>query len=143
MSNSEYATLEEAFGVTSFNSSPEPLVLRGNVGSINDARQQTMQKDIVAMGHAAAPPTTSATRMPVECQRCDSGTGCFDISQMLSKTYAEGGARAVWDLLPRAHHDDIAWYGIAKNVRPSSDHVLMLAAALAIYVLLVRSSRRQ
>lgn len=134
--NTDYATLEEAFGVNSF-VAPEPPILRGDVGQVQEARQQKLNEKIETLGKRQQIETEQARRAPAECGRCSSGTLCHKTtlppSESIAKTYAEGGPKAAWDLIPQNCRNGMVWEGI-KDVL-DSDFVTMILIGIALYLI--------
>ena len=139
MSSSEYATLEEAFGVASF-LAPEPPVLRGDVGSVSDSRHKNLQKQIQT-SYVTRKSTALRHRLPVELERCPAGVPCpadkkkngFNNNNSLAKAHALGGAEAAWKLVPESARADMMWYAVRQSV--DSDFVFMVFLGLCLFVL--------
>jgi hypothetical protein len=134
---SEYATLEQAFGVSSF-LAPEPPILRGDVGKITDARHKKMNASIKETAVAGRPGSQiSPSRPPLDSFRCSAGARCCaheGIAESIATAYAAGGAAAAWKLVPECARGDMAlWY--ARHA-VDSDFMLMVIAGLVLYVLL-------
>jgi hypothetical protein len=139
MSSSEYATLEEAFGVASF-LAPDPPVLRGDVGKIADARHKKLKQQIQT-SYVTHKSTALRHRLPVEKERCPAGVPCHVDAKRrsnvnrnaLAKAHAIGGAEAAWNLVPESARKDMMWYAVRQSF--DSDVVLMLFLGLCLYVL--------
>jgi hypothetical protein len=135
--NADYATLEEAFGVNSF-VAPEPPILRGDIGQVQEARQQKLKQKIETLGKRQQIETEEARRAPAECGRCASGTKCHDVasipSESIARAYAEGGAKAAWELVPKNCRDGMMWHALKDYF--DSDLLTMVFIGVALYVLL-------
>lgn len=135
--NADYATLEEAFGVNSF-AAPEPPILRGDVGRVQEARQRKLKEKIETLGKRRQIEAEEIRRMPAECGRCVSGTNCHQTvrnpEESIAVAYAQGGAKAAWDLVPKNCKDGMIWYALKEYV--DSDFITMIFIGLALYVLL-------
>ena len=138
---SSYATLEQAFGVSSF-LAPEPPILRGDVGKITDTRHKKMNASIKETALAGRPGNQiSPRRPPLDSFRCSAGTRCCGheepgpgVAEGIAKAYAAGGAAAAWKLVPESVRGDMAmWY--ARHA-VDSDFMLMIIAGLVLFVLL-------
>lgn len=124
MTTTEYATLEEAFGVASF-VAPDPPVLRGNVADIQKQRYERMDQEIetpLPMHAPIVPPTV--TRRPLEATRCG----------IVAQAHAEGGAKAAWDVIPECARIDMMWYAIRELV--ATEFLTMIFVAICLYILL-------
>ena len=127
MSTTEYATLEEAFGIRSF-LAPEPTVLRGDVGGIQKTRYDKIDRDIQsAYEHSrgdSKPPPPETRRAPVEANRCG----------VIVEAHAAGGAKAAWDVIPECAKCDMMWYAVRELL--ATEFVTMLLVAACLYLLL-------
>lgn len=142
-SDVSYATLEEAFGVSSF-LAPEPPVFKGNVAEIADARHKTF-KSIGQRAYEASiakSPGTTVHRMPLEIKRDSAGVvGCVpsatDTGRRIARAHARGGAEAAWNLVPSGVRGDMMWYAFKFHVQKflESDAALVLLLVAAMYVL--------
>lgn len=139
---SDYATLEEAFGVASFlAAAPEPPILRGDVGKVKDVRHKTFQsamREVKAFDGAKMGPT----RLPLQKSRCGAGVACkctskgaqvMDVADAIARAHAMGGAQAAWQLVPNSSRADMMWYAIRQAF--DADVALVVIAALLLYVL--------
>lgn len=142
--SSEYATLEEAFGVASFQA-PQPLILRGDVGNVQAQRQKHFDEEVRATSSYAQPgrgaepapflaAVTVPPRAPVEMSRkqIEKADAC-DGLQKLARAHAEGGAAAAWKLIPEGARSDMMWYAVRQVV--DSDIVVMVCVAFVLYFL--------
>jgi hypothetical protein len=137
--NSDYATLEEAFGVASF-VAPEPPILRGDVGRVQETRHKKLKQQIETLGTHVKIETERERRTPAECGRCTSGTNCHNKivhvapSDSIAAAYAEGGPAAAWNLVPPQCRNGIVWHALKEYL--DSDFVLMVLIGVALYVVL-------
>lgn len=138
MSSSEYATLEEAFGVTSFQA-PAPLILRGDVGNVQAERQKHFQQEVRASSSYAQPgyvepaPFVTQPRLPVEMSRKQILKPEDDDVTKIARAHAQGGAAAAWKLIPEGARSDMMWYA-ARHVI-DSDLIMMLCVGIVLYFL--------
>ena len=132
---SEYATLEEAFGVSSF-LAPEPQVLRGDVGKVQGARQKTMDRQIAAAGGPQGErPAPAGLRLPQQLERdqiVERTQPCR--GRDLARAHATGGAEAAWKMVPESARADMMWYAVKHAI--DSDFLLMVLVGLAMVLLL-------
>jgi hypothetical protein len=140
MSSSEYATLEEAFGVASF-LAPDPPVLRGDVGKVSEARHKNLQKRIQT-SYVTPRSTALRHRLPVEIERCPAGVPCpadakkstgGGVVNVLARAHALGGAKAAWKLVPDSARADMMWYAVRQSF--DSDFVFMIFLGICLFVL--------
>ena len=143
--SSEYATLEEAVGVSSF-LAPEPPILRGGVAKVSDDRQKRLREEVRATqrfsGVGAPGRNAEPLRLPVETARCPAGVPCdaepsADFtdkrSEMIARAHAAGGAAAAWKLIPESARGDMMWYAITHAL--DSDVALIVIVGLCLYIL--------
>jgi hypothetical protein len=125
MMATEYATLEEAFGIRSF-SAPQPPVLRGDVATVQKQRYERMDDDIQkAYDHSVGTRVAvSPPRAPVDANRCG----------VIADAHAAGGAKAAWDAIPECAKWDMMWYAVRELV--ASEFLTMLLVATCLYLLL-------
>jgi hypothetical protein len=127
-----YATLEEAFGVSSFApavnvpTGARPLALRGNVGAVakrNDRRMRTRVGTVQEPTRAKVP------------KRCD-----------VVKAHARGGAAAAWRVIPHGVRADMVRYIDKSHFHRGKPHVdvaadidvaAVVAVAVAVLVLIM------
>ena len=137
--SSEYATLEQAFGVSSF-LAPEPPILRGGVGKITDTRHKKLTKQIKDTAVAGRPGRQiTPRRPPLDSYRCSAGTRCCAHKDAapgagIAAAHAAGGAAAAWKLVPESAKHDMMWYAARHAV--DSDFMLMVIAGLVLFMLL-------
>lgn len=118
----DYATLEEAFGVTSF-MADEPQIMRGGVGKTSEERHLRVMG---ALGHLEQPAPlqpapVSTEREPQELCR-------------VQLAHARGGAAAAWNAVPEHIRTDMMWYAIRQFF--DGDLALMALVGVIMYLLL-------
>jgi len=130
--SSEYATLEEAFGIASF-LAPEPPILRGDVGQVQDARQKNLDAEIKQLSKFQEPKETVSgqTRQPLETSRKQLVSNS---AKCLQKAHASGGAAAAWAMVPKHLRAGMMWHAVKEAV--SSDFVVMVLMGLALLMLM-------
>jgi hypothetical protein len=136
MSSSEFATLEEAFGVASF-LAPEPPVLRGDVGMVNDARHKQMASEIKTIATFQKPketPSVGPQRLPEEVSRTQVVASPRCRPDDLARAHARGGAAAAWDLVPACARADMMWFAIKECF--DADVMLLVFAGVLMLLLL-------
>lgn len=130
---SEFATLEEAFGVSSF-LAPNPPALRGGVGEIADERYRSTN---FSKNPAVTETAEPAPRQPFETKRAAAGAGCPPTFEALPGTlaalHAQKGARGIWNVLPAAARLELLWISLQSWVE--SDAFFMLLLAGLVYLL--------
>ena len=126
-----YATLEEAFGTSVGFHTPEPPVLRGDVGEVNDARQKSFQANVAktqlfsGVGTPGVETSPKPMRLPVENARCT-----------ITNAWTIGGARAAWVAAEVPDHvrRDMVWHAVRMAI--DADLVMMVMIAIAVLILL-------
>lgn len=117
----DYATLEEAFGVSSF-LAPEPLIMRGGVGKISDDRHKTVMGSLVS---ASIPALEDQAPVPQRSPR--------ELCRV-QQAHAKGGAAAAWKAMPKHIREDMMWYAIRQFFE--GDLMLFMLVGILMYILL-------
>ncbi len=138
--SSEYATLEEAFGVASF-LAPEPPILRGDVNAVYKERH-TKNFNAPGMKRLAelhrAKNTQSSMTQPREVSRkqlVSNSKECLKTKyDAIAAAHAAGGAAAAWDLVPASARSDMMWHAVKELV--DTDVLLMTFLGIALIMLL-------
>jgi len=122
-----YATLEEAFGVSSFAPTQAqtinvptgtgPLALRGDVGAVAKRNDERMNMRT---------PREPVARPPVRRHRkCD-----------VVKAHARGGAAAAWRVIPRGVRADMVRF-LDTSTEPDVDVAAVMVVAVAVLILIM------
>lgn len=151
--NSDFATIEEAFGIQKFQS-PDPPSLRGDVARVHDQRHKRMDQSI-ANAHTQAIATPGAPSCfgnanPRELERCSAGTthpvcpACARRHTCLKHATPESSIfsgindmRSVWRTLSRDQKVDLLWLMIQDIL--TSDAMLVVLFGIIAYLVLRRT----
>ena len=130
---SQFATLEEAFGVTSF-AAPEPQELRGDVGPIRDCRRKRMDETI-RKAYESSRVGTSGPIAEIEARKPS------ELRREFLRIYRRGGVQAAWELVPDQCREALARKCRRKCRRcrhkhSRRDELVTVAAAVVLFFLL-------
>lgn len=147
--NSDFATIEEAFGIQKLHC-PDPPSLRGDVAQVHERRQKRMDSSI-SHAHAQAVETPGAPSCfgnahPREFERCSAGT-TSPVCPACARRHTCPGTvpstpvdhvdlRSTWRSLSRDQKMDMAWLMIQDILM--SDAILVVLFGVLAYLILRR-----
>jgi len=137
----DFASIRDAFGVTSF-VSPEPPVLRGDVAKIHDTRHKKIDTTIKSSHADSMQPQVGScfgAGNPSELERCSAGT-THPVCQACARRHSCVGTNAhhkdadtIWSTASPPTKRALAWFAFRDLLE--SDGLLILAVAVILYLL--------